>query len=100
MRKIFQLIIFSFFVFYVRNIKRINEEIIIVSDNNFPLFYAPIQTYEEINLDYNVNVYKPTSKQGCWVTKTPCVSNTSHIFVKEKLGFKIFVAKNKVQKNN
>ena len=94
------LIIFSFFVFYVRNIKRINEEIIIVSDNNFPLFYAPIQTYEEINLDYNVNVYKPTSKQGCWVTKTPCVSNTSHIFVKEKLGFKIFVAKNKVQKNN
>jgi len=91
---IFYLIIFSFLIFEIKNIKRIKEEFKIIPDNNFPLFYAPTQLSKEIALDYNVKVYKPLDNQGgCWVAKTPCVMSADHVVVNKKLGFYMFVRK-------
>ena len=64
-----------------------------VKENNFPFFYAPVQIYETINLKNNVKVYIPENTpkaQGCWITKTPCVSGAEHVSTKKKLGFTIF----------
>ncbi|MAV62357.1 MAG: hypothetical protein CMI80_02620 [Candidatus Pelagibacter sp.] len=93
-KSIIVLIIFSFLIFNLRNVKRINEEFVRVPNNNFPLFFAPIQESKELNLEYNVKVYKPVGKYagtGCWVVKTPCVSDINNTIVKKKYGFTIFV---------
>ena len=90
------LIIISFLLFNFKNISRIMTETEIVKEHNFPLFYAPIQTFKTIKLKNNVEVYIPnnTAKaQGCWVTKTPCVNGVDHIRVKQKYGFTIFYNK-------
>ena len=41
------LIVLSLLIFNLRNIKRIDEEFLRVQENNFPLFFAPIQTSKE-----------------------------------------------------
>ena len=92
-KSIIFLVIFSFFVFHLRNYKRIADEFNVVPNNNFPLFFAPIQTYDEFDLGNDMKVYIPTSEQGCWIIKTPCVSGSDHVFTKKKFGFTIFVPK-------
>jgi len=98
-KSIIALIIFSFLIFHLRNYIRINEEFLriktdIYAENNFPLFYAPLQKTKEIILQNDIKVYIPTGKYatgGCWVSKTPCVANASDITAKKKYGFKIFI---------
>jgi len=90
---IYSLVIISFLLFNLKNINRIKSEISMVKENNFPFFYAPVQIYETINLKNNVKVYIPENTpkaQGCWITKTPCVSGAEHVSTKKKLGFTIF----------
>jgi len=87
------LILISIFILYYRNIDRIIEEHQIVKDNNFPLFYVPIQTYKTVELNHNTKLYIPTDNKGCWVIKTPCVNTYDDILVKKKLGFTIFSKK-------
>jgi hypothetical protein len=64
-------------------------------DNIFPLYYAPIQTYKTVELEENINVYIPTSGDGCYVTKTPCVGGGDGVYAKKILGFSAFIRKNK-----
>ena len=92
---IISLIIFSFFIFYLRNIKRINEEFAIIKNNDFPLFFAPKQEYKTVELEYDTKVYIPIDKinSGCWAVKTPCVSGSDHVKVNKKFGYKIFSKK-------
>ena len=90
------LIILSLLVFNLRNIKRIDEEFLRVTENNFPLFFAPIQTSKEFKFADDIKVYIPTGKYaetGCWVVKTPCVGGVDNMFAKKKYGFKIFYRK-------
>ena len=82
-------LIFTLLVFNLRNIKRIDDEFLRVTNHNFPLFYIEKQTFNEFDLGNNIKIYKPTSGQGCWVVKTPCVGGTD-ISAKIKYGFKIF----------
>jgi hypothetical protein len=82
-------IIFSLLVFNLRNIKRIDDEFLRVTYNNFPLFYVQEQTFDEFDKGNNIKVYVPTSGEGCWVVKTPCVGGTD-FSAKKKYGFKIF----------
>ena len=87
------LIIFSFFIFHLRNYKRISDEFLRVKDHNFPLFFAPTQPSKEINVSNDIKVYIPSGKyaqSGCWVAKTPCVPGVANISAKKKFGFKIF----------
>ena len=83
------LIILSFVIFNLRNLKRIDEEFLRVTYHNFPLFYAPEQTYNEYDWGNGIKLYKPTSHEGCWVIKTPCVNDPT-VLGKIKYGFKIF----------
>ena len=90
------LIILSFLIFNLRNFKRINDEFVRVKENNFPLFFAPIQTSKEVIFADDIKVYIPTGKYattGCWVVKTPCVSGVNNMRAKKKYGFKIFYSK-------
>ena len=90
------LIVLSLLIFNLRNIKRIDEEFLRVKDNNFPLFFAPVQTSKEFTFTDDIKVYTPTGKYagtGCWVVKTPCVSGVDGISTKKKYGFKIFYRK-------
>ena len=96
-KEIISLILISFAIFYLRNIERINEELIIVKNNNFPLFYSPKQSYDKIELNYKTKVYKPINYSGCWAIKTPCVTGTDHILVNKKLGYIIFSKKKSIK---
>ena len=90
------LIIFSLLVFNLRNIKRIDKEFLRVTENNFPLFFAPIQTSKEFIFADDIKVYLPTGKYGgtgCWIVKTPCVNGVNDVYAKKKYGFKIFYRK-------
>ena len=85
----------SFFIFYVRNIERINEEHHIVKENNFPLFFSPHQNFEKFELKHNTNLYVPTDLSGCWAIKTPCVFDVKNtigvsVEVDKKWGYIIF----------
>ena len=93
-RVIISLILISFLVFYIRNIQRINEELTIVKDNKFPLFYSPKQNYKEFVLEHKTKLYVPIDLSGCWAIKTPCVTGTDHIIINKKWGYTIFSKKN------
>ena len=83
-------------IFNLRNLKRIDDEFIRVKENNFPLFFAPIQTTKEFKFTDDIKVYIPTGKYattGCWVSKTPCVGGVKNVYAKKKYGFKIFYRK-------
>ena len=83
-------------MFNFKNINRINKEQDMFKndkDNIFPLFYAPKQTFKTINFKEDINVYIPTSGDGCYVTKTPCVNAVDGIFAKKNFGFKVFFRK-------
>ena len=82
-------IIFSLLVFNLRNIKRIDDEFLRVTNHNFPLFYVEFQTSDEFDLGDNVKVYVPNIGEGCWVAKTPCVNGATGVSAKTKYGFKI-----------
>ena len=95
-KSIIFIVILSFLIFNLRNFKRINDEFIRVKENNFPLFFAPIQTSKEFIFADDIKVYIPTGKYattGCWVVKTPCVSGVDNMYAKKKYGFKIFYRK-------
>ena len=77
-------------MFNLRNIKRIDDEFLRVEHNNFPLFYIQKQTFDEFDKGNDIKLYLPTSGEGCWVVKTPCVNGTSGVSAKIKYGFKIF----------
>ena len=92
------MVIISFLIFNIKNISRINKEQNVFKnnqDNIFPLYYAPIQAYKTVELGENINVYIPTSGDGCYVTKTPCVAGADHMYAKRMLGFIAFIRKNK-----
>ena len=93
-KSVISLIILSFLLFNYKNFTRINNEIDMVKDNNFPLFYAPVQKYKTITLNDGIKVYVPLDGDGCYVTKTPCVSGTNHISAKKQFGFLVFNNKN------
>ena len=96
-RVIISLILISFTIFYLKNIQRINEELKIVKDNNFPLFFSPKQSYNEVELNHKTKVYIPINFSGCWAIKTPCVTGTDHILVNKKLGYIIFSKKDSIK---
>ena len=87
---IIYLICISFFIFYLRNIDRINEEHHIVKENNFPLFYIPQQNFEKFELEHETNLYVPTDLSGCWAVKTPCIYGVENTIVDKKWGYIIF----------
>ena len=91
---IITLMIISFILFNIKNIKRINEEIRIVKGNNFPLFYSPIQKYKEVNIGENIFVYVPINLQGCWAIKTPCIHTAQHVYGKKVGNYKVILKKN------
>ena len=95
---IFSLVIISFLIFNVKNVIRIEKEQNMFKgnkDNIFPLYYAPKQTFKTVELQNKINVYIPTNGDGCYVTKTPCVSGADHIYAKTILGFTVYTnAKN------
>jgi hypothetical protein len=96
-KSIFSLVAISFLIFNFKNISRIDKERDMFKndkDNIFPLYYAPIQTYKTLEIKNKTNVYIPTSGDGCYVTKTPCVSGGDHVYAKKILGFTAFIRKN------
>ena len=107
-KTIISIVIFSLVVFNVRNVLRINKEFKIVPNNNFPFFYAPVQSAQEFTVTNSLNRFKKTeikgtnaklykpNTDGCWVVKTPCIGDDAkNIIVKEKFGFKIFISNQK-----
>ena len=93
-KSVFSLVVISFLIFNFKNISRINEEKDMFKndkDNIFPLYYAPIQTFRTIELENNINIYLPTSGDGCYVTKTPCVNGDQGIIAKKTFGFTTFI---------
>jgi len=90
-------VVASLLIFNTRNIIRINKEINIYNSDSFPLFYIPKGDAELINLSNNINVYIPKNIDACWATKTPCTGGVSNLEVKRKLGFNIFLNKNKLK---
>ena len=91
------LVIASLLIFNVRNIKRIDKEIKVYNSNSFPFFYVPKGDAELINLNEGIIVYIPKNIDACWATKTPCVGGIDYLEVKKKLGFNIFLNKNKLK---
>ena len=91
------LLIISLLVFNARNIKRIDKEIKVYNSSSFPFFYIPQGDVELINLNEGIIVYIPKNIDACWATKTPCVGGIDDLEVKKKLGFNIFLRKNKSQ---
>ena len=87
------LIVLSIIIFNARNLKRIDDEFLRVTNHNFPLFYVEHQTSDEIDLGNNIKVYIPNIGQGCWVAKTPCVHGASGYSAKNNFGFKIINGK-------
>ena len=77
-------------MFNLRNIKRIDDEFLRVTHNNFPLFYVEHQTSDTFDFGNNIKAYIPNIGEGCWVAKTPCVSGTNGRSAKIKYGFKVF----------
>ena len=93
---IISLIIISFLIFNIKNISRIDKEVNMFKndkDNVFPLFYAPKQSFKTIKLENDVNVYIPTSGDGCYVTKTPCIASADGIYSKKIFGYNSFLRK-------
>ena len=84
-------------IFNVRNVIRINKEIKVYNFASFPFFYVPKGDSELINLNEGIIVYIPKNIDGCWATKTPCVGGIDNLDVKKKLGFNIFLNKNKLK---
>ena len=91
------LVIASLLIFNVRNIKRIDKEVKKYNSSSFPFFYVPKGDSELINLNEGIIVYIPKNIDACWATKTPCVGGTDALEVKKKLGFNIFLDKNKLK---
>ena len=87
---IISLIILSLLVFNLRNIKRIDDEFLRVTNNNFPLFYTEKQDVDVFYKGNNIKIFVPNNGQGCWVVKTPCVHGNLGVLAKKKYGFKIF----------
>ena len=97
-RIVARLVITSLLIFNARNIKRIDKEVKKYNSSSFPFFYVPKGDFELINLDEGIIVYIPKNIDGCWATKTPCVGGISDALeVKKKLGFNIFLNKNKLK---
>ena len=94
---IISLILVSFIIFYSKNIERINEDLTIVKYNNFPLFYSPKQSYNEVQLNHKTKFYIPIDFSGCWAIKTPCVTGVDHVLVNKKLGYIIFSKKKPIK---
>ena len=111
---IISLLIFSLILFNFKNVLRINKEFKIVPNNNFPFFYAPIQTAQEFIVTSSLDryppasllieskiidptiLYRPDTDDGCWIVKTPCIGgDASKFIVKKKFGFKIFISNQK-----
>jgi len=91
------LVITSLLIFNARNIKRIDKEIKVYNSGSFPFFYVPKGDSELISLDENIKVYFHKNIDACWATKTPCVGGVDALEVKKKLGFNIFLNKNKLK---
>jgi hypothetical protein len=91
------LVIASLLIFNVRNIKRIDKEVKKYNSSSFPFFYVPKGDSKLINLNEGIIVYIPKNIDACWATKTPCVGGTDALEVKKKLGFNIFLDKNKLK---
>ena len=84
----------SLLVFNARNIMRINKEVKIYNNDNFPFFYVPKVDFKSINLSGDINVYAPIN-EACWAIRTPCAGGAENIDIKKILGFNIFLDKNK-----
>jgi hypothetical protein len=84
---IISLVCISFLIFYLRNIERISEEHHIVKENNFPLFFSPLQNFKKFELEHETNLYVPTDLSGCWAIKTPCVYGIENTIVDKKWGY-------------
>jgi hypothetical protein len=91
------LIITSLLIFNARNIKRIDKEIKVYNSSSFPFFYVPKGDSELINLNEDIILYIPKNIDSCWATKTPCVGGIYGLEVKKKLGFNIFLNKNRLK---
>ena len=56
--------------------------------------FLDVQKYKTITLNDGIKVYVPLDSDGCYVTKTPCVSGANHISAKKQFGFLVFNNKN------
>ena len=93
---IFIYTIYFLLIFIIITILSIHKNFFEIKENNFPLFFAPIQTSKEFIFADDIKVYFPTGKYaetGCWIVKTPCVAGVDGISAKKKYGFKIFYRK-------
>ncbi len=81
---IISLIVVSYFLFNLKNYNRVNEEMKIVKNHDFPYFYSPKQEFETVMIGNNIKMYKPKNPQAsCWVIKTPCKHHTDHVIGKK-----------------
>ena len=88
-KKIIYLIVFSFFIFNVKNTIRINKEFNSENLNNFksfPLFYVENQSVNE----KLINGFKVNKVSGmCWATKPLCTRTTDFEILVKK-GYKFY----------
>jgi len=94
-KTIFALIIISYSLFIVKNISRIKEEMNIVSNHQFPMFYSPAQETIPYNIGNNIFIHVPKNiNDGCWLTKTPCIHHAEHVIGKFIGPYKVILRKN------
>ena len=87
------LIVLSFSLYNLKNFKRINEELKIVKNHNFPFFYSPKQSFEPTDIGNQIKIYVPTNLQGCWAIKTPCIHHSDHVIGKMLGSYKVILKK-------
>jgi hypothetical protein len=93
-KNIFALVIISYSLFIIKNISRIKEEMRIVNNHQFPLFYSPSQETIPYNIGNNIFVHIPKNiNDGCWFTKTPCIQHAQHVFGKFIGPYKVILKK-------
>ena len=61
-----------------------------------PIILCTKTIIKTIKLENDVNVYIPTSGDGCYVTKTPCIASADGIYSKKFLDIILFKKKIKM----
>ena len=89
-KKIFILVFLAFFIFFSKNLLRLNKEFNYNAINNFksfPLFFVENVEYNKIFL----NDEKAFIVKGmCWATPSPCI-RSNNFRIQKKFGYKVYL---------
>ncbi len=90
-RKFHLILIVGIFIFNFQNIKRLNKELNLTTDehhnfSNFPFYWVDNVDYEKIFIE-NKNFYKVTSKKACWNVPATCLKDVTNLKIERKKNY-------------